>query len=72
MYFQIELTHRCGVLIPEGSRKREDWLFGRVGLANPASSTAASRCWSCIRRARTARPYAWVFKPEFIALTGAR
>lgn len=71
MYFRVELTHRCGVLIPDGRRRREDWLFGRVGLSNVGPSERKVRALVLHPpRVNHHAPYAWLYKPEFIAITG--
>lgn len=71
MYFQIELTHRRGALIPEARRQREDLLFGRVGLANHARLHRSVKVLELHPpRTNGHAPYAWLYKPEFTALTG--
>ena len=71
MYFQIELTHRSGVPIPENKRRREDLLFGRVGLANHGKFNRSVRVLELHPpRTNGHAAYAWLYKPEFIALTG--
>ena len=71
MYFRVELTHRSGVLIPQDRRRREDWLFGRVGLSSHGKEPRTVRALELHPpRANGHVPYAWLYKPEFIAITG--
>lgn len=71
MYFRVELTHRCGVLIPENRRRREDWLFGRVSLAHVGPGERKVRALELhAPRTNGRAPYAWLYKPEFIGITG--
>jgi hypothetical protein len=71
VYFRVELTHRCGVPIPEERRRREDWLWGRVGLANVGPVHRKVRALELHPpRANGHVPYARLYKPEFVAITG--
>jgi hypothetical protein len=71
VYFRVELTHRCGVLIGEDRRRREDWLWGRVGLANIGRGDRKVRALELHPpRTNGYAPYARLYKPEFVAITG--
>lgn len=60
------------MLIPEDRRRREDWLFGRVGLSNHGKQQRSVRALELHPpRANGHAPYAWLYKPEFIAITGS-
>jgi hypothetical protein len=71
VYFRVELTHRCGVHIAEDRRRREDWLWGRVALANLGPANRKVRALE-LHAPRTVshEPYARLYKPEFVAITG--
>lgn len=71
MYFRVELTNRCGVLIPESRRRREDWLWGRVSLANLGPAERKVRALQLhAPRTNGHAPYALLYKPEFVAIAG--
>ncbi len=71
MYFRVELTHRCGVLVPETRRRREDWLWGRVGLASAGPLDRKVRVLELHPpRSNGHAPYARLYKPEFVAISG--
>jgi hypothetical protein len=71
VYFRVELTHRCGVLIPESRRRREDWLWGRIGLAHLGPAARKVRALELnAPRTNGHAPYARLYKPEFLAIAG--
>ena len=57
--------------IAEDGRRREDWLFGRVGLANVGAGERKVRALELDPpRVNHQAPYARLYKPEFVAITG--
>ena len=59
------------MLIPQQRRRREDWLFGRVGLSNHGQGNRSVRALELHPpRVNGHAPYAWLYKPEFIAISG--
>lgn len=70
MYFRVELTHRIGVRIQPDHRRREDWLFGRLGLAQVGKSQRKVRALELIApRVNGSVPYACLYKPEFLSIS---
>jgi hypothetical protein len=70
VYFRVELTHRCGVPVAQDRRRREDWLWGRVDLANVGPMHRTVRALELHPpRTNGQMPYARLYKPEFAAIT---
>lgn len=71
MYFRVELTHHCGVLIAPAQLRREDWLFGRVAVTQVGQQHRMVKALE-LHPPRVSRnaPMAWLYKPEFLTLSG--
>ncbi len=71
MYYRVELTHRCGVPIAQDRRRREDWLWGRMALAHVGPANRTVRALELHPpRTNGPKPYARLYKPEFVEITG--